>query len=142
MILGRRDDRVKLEVVEKCKHRDVLTVEGIVFGMEVRIVLVYFDSSKEKKGKDFDRNREIQGEVERMIRGNTKKGLLVMGDFNAHLGILEDRREDVNGMMVMEWLDKFDLVLMNADAKCEGVYTWRRGEQKSAIDFILMNVCV
>ena len=39
----------------------------------------------------------------------------------------------------MDWLERFDVVLMNADDKCEGVYTWKRGNQRSAIDFILVN---
>ena len=62
-----------------------------------------------------------------------------MGDFDAHLRILEKRKEDVNGRMVLDWLERFDVVLMNADDKCEGVYTWKRGNQRSAIDFILVN---
>ena len=142
MIVGKEDRRVELEEVKGCSHRDVLTVEGRVFGLDVRIILVYFDSSKEREGKDFDRNRDIQAQVERMIKGNKRKGLIVLGDFNGHLGLLEDRRDDINGEMVMKWLDEFDLILMNADEKCEGVYTWSRGDQRSAIDFMLVNECV
>ena len=123
MIVGKEDRRVVLEEVKGCSHRDVLTVEGRVFGLDVRIILVYFDSSKEREGKDYDRNRDIQAQVERMVKDNKRKGLIVLGDFNGHLGLLEDRRDDINGEMVMKWLDEFDLILMNADEKCEGVYT-------------------
>ena len=57
----------------------------------------------------------------------------MLGDFNAHLELLEDRKEDINGEMVLRWLDEYDLILMNADEKCEGVYTWSRGYQKSGM---------
>ena len=34
-----------------------------------------------------------------------------------------------------------DLILLNIDSRCEGTYTWQRGEQKSAIDLIMVNQC-
>ena len=95
-----------------------------MFGLDVRIILVYFDSAKEREGKDFDKNRDIQAQVERMVKDNKRRGLIVIGDFNAHLGLFKDRKEDINREMVMRWLDEYDLILMNADEKCEGVYTW------------------
>ena len=57
MIVGKEDRRVELEEVSECSHRDVLTEEGRVFGLDVRIILVYFDSSNEREWKDFDKNR-------------------------------------------------------------------------------------
>ena len=68
-----------------------------------------------------------------MVKDDKRREVIVIGDFNAHLRLLEDRKEDINGEMVMRWLDEYDLILMNADEKCEGVYTWSRGDQKSAM---------
>merc|ERR1712128_200658 len=44
-----------------------------------------------------------------------------------------------NGKMIKKWLNKYDLVLMNGDIKCKGTYTRTLGEQKSAIDMVIMN---
>merc|ERR1739840_78220 len=68
-----------------------------------------------------------------------KEGMVILGDFNGHLDILEDRKEDENGKMVMEWISTYGLILLNAEEICSGKYTWSRGEQKSAIDFVLVN---
>ena len=32
-----------------------------------------------------------------------------------------------------------NMILLNDTDKCDGTYTWSRGEQKSAIDFVLVN---
>ena len=71
-----------------------------------------------------------------MVRDNGKKRLIVLGVYNAHLGLLEDRRDDENEEMVMECLEKFDLVLMNADEKFKGFFTSRRRKQNTEIDFM------
>ena len=43
----------------------------------------------------------LRREVEERIENNRSKGLVVLGDMNGHLEILEDRREDINGRMIM-----------------------------------------
>ena len=53
--------------------------------------------------------------------------------------MLEDKKEDVNGKMVKRWIEEFDLMLMNADDKCKGTYTWSARGQRSAIDMVFVN---
>ena len=82
----------------------------------------------------------MEKEIKSLIEGNSWRGLMVLGDFNGHLKILEnDRLEDANGSMVTRFMDEFNLQLMNADERCRGVYTWGRHNQKSAIDMILVD---
>ena len=69
---------------------------------------------------------------------------MILGDMNAHLELLEDRKKDINGEMIREWMNEEDLILLNGEEKCTGVYTWGRylgedREQKSAIDMVLVN---
>merc|ERR1712106_1207774 len=64
---------------------------------------------------------------------------MILGDFNAHLEELDGKKEDENGKMIKKWLNDYDLVLMNGDIKCKGTYTRTLGEQKSAIDMVIMN---
>merc|ERR1711989_115834 len=48
---------------------------------------------------------------------------------------------DHNGKMIHEWLNEYDLILLNYDDKCVGEVTWRRpnGSQESTVDYILVN---
>ena len=78
-------------------------------------------------------------EVRDMIDRNKSEGLIVLGDFNAHLHMLEDRKEDANGDMILQLIEDYDLTLLNADERCEGVYTWQARGQRSAIDMIMVN---
>ena len=65
---------------------------------------MYFDSNKGEKGRS--RNEEIRREVESKIKKNNSECLLILGDLNAHLTLLEDRKEDTNGKMVRKWIEE------------------------------------
>ena len=41
--------------------------------------------------------------------------------------------------MVIDWINDFNLILINGDERCVGQLTWSRQNQKSTIDFVLMN---
>ena len=49
---------IKLEEIET-KSNDILAVAGKVNNTRCRIVLCYFDCTKQLKGRDFKRNRDI-----------------------------------------------------------------------------------
>ena len=65
-ILGRVDQKVRLYKLEG-KNNDILEIEGVIFGLKVKIILVYFDCSKNKSGEDFEHKRNMEREVRRMI---------------------------------------------------------------------------
>ena len=50
--------------------------------------------------------------------------------------MLENRKEDPNGEMVLKFLEDYDLTLLNADERCEGTYTWHERGQMSDIDMV------
>ena len=54
---------VKLEELETMSN-DILALEGKINNIKCRIVLCYFDCTKLLHGKDFERNRYIQKQVE------------------------------------------------------------------------------
>ena len=135
-IMMKKHKQVSFEK-RKSVCKDILEIEGRCFGMRIKIILVYFDSNKGGDGRC--RNEVIRKEVESKIKKNESECLLVLGDLNAHSSLLEDKREDVNGKMVKEWIEKFDLTLMNADDKCKGTYTWSARGQRSAIDMVFVN---
>ena len=132
-----KDEQIILEE-KKSRSSDILEVEGKCYGKEVKIILVYFDANRNAIGKE--RNQKIKEELEQKIGNSEDKGLMILGDFNGHLELLEkERRTDENGRTVLSWLGNYNLTLLNADEKCDGTYTRTRGNQKSAIDWVLMN---
>ncbi|CAL4079479.1 unnamed protein product, partial [Meganyctiphanes norvegica] len=123
---------------KRSESREILEIEGKCFGITLKIILVYFDVDKGEIGRQ--NNEEIRKEIEEKIRNNKSKGLIILGDFNAHLEMIEpERKDDFNGKMIIEWVEKYNLILLNTDEKCIGKYTRSRGVQKSAIDMVLVN---
>ena len=87
---------------------------------------------------DALRNKDMKKEIEEII-DSYENEFLILGDFNGHIEGLGYQREDKIGRMIKDWIGKFCLQLMNGDEKCEGTITWRRNEQYSAIDMVLVN---
>ena len=138
-MIGRKDRRVDWKKVKEGRCKDIMILEGRCFGMGIRLILAYFDVGKTKTGDDAERNRKIRADIEKAIEENTNEGLMVLGDFNAHLKRLDGRRTDENGRMVLEWIDKLNLILLNGDEKCKGTYTRVVGNTKTAIDMVMVN---
>ena len=67
--------------------------------------------------------------------------LVILGDINARITILEPSIEtDINGKMIEEWVTGKDIVHLNRSAKCNGIYTFGRPEnRRSAVDHIIVN---
>ena len=101
LMLGYKKDRnIKLEEIET-EHKDVLAVEGTVRNRKIRIILVYFDSTKKKSGKDFERNRKIQRIVEKLMDMEPKTAMLCLENINGRLTKLEPHiMTDYNGDMI------------------------------------------
>ena len=89
-----------------------------------------------EKGK---KETKIRAELERKLESiDEQEALIIVGDFNCHLGFLGYQEENENGT-TMEFINGNNLILLNSDEKCQGTYTWGRGNQKSAIDLVIVN---
>ena len=135
-VLIPRMSRIKLKEVVNT-NKELLELEGTMFGIGIKLIIVYFDANKNQKGKD--RNVILKEIIERKIERNRKEGLIVMGDFNGHIKSIDGRDTDKNGKMILEWMENYELILLNMDEKCEGVFTRIRGEQKTTIDYVMVN---
>ena len=130
---------IKLEEVETGSN-DILAVEGKINNTRARIVLCYFDCTKQLNGKDYERNRTIQNKVENLMGVDPNTALLVLGDMNGRLVELEPTiKSDANGEMIKSWTDKGDLYHLNAMDTCIGKYTFESQNGRSAIDHMLTN---
>ena len=62
-----------------------------------------------------------------------------MGDFNGHLGFIRAQELNYNGQIVLQTMERYNLVLLNGAEECEGTNTREQGGHRSAIDFMLVN---
>lgn len=120
-------------------HSDVLHVAIQVAREVLHIVLVYFSVVSNQEHKV--RNETIKKEVEKIIAKvkEEHEAIMILGDFNEHIGSLGKQREDENGRTVLEWINEYGMILLNLDEGCNGLFTWQRREQRSVIDFVMVN---
>ena len=116
-------------------------LEGEIYNVKVKIVLVYFNCCKLVAGRRYEENRKIQQEVEKHMQVEEDVRLIILGDMNARLKLLEPNIEtDPKGSMIEEWVTGKDLVHLNRSEKCIGNYTFGRQEgRRSAIDHVIVN---
>ena len=123
------------------RSTEILHVEGEIGKEQIRIVLVYMKTGNDNETKKH--NKKIIEEIGQIIEEKEiqQKATIVIGDFSGHQGYLGNQEENMNGKLINKMIQEEDLILLNIDSRCKGTYTWQRGEQKSAIDLIMVNQC-
>ena len=134
------DEKVRLEKLNT-ESEDILVVEGEIYNERIKIILLYFNCGKLMAGRRYEENRKMQREIERHMIIEDEVNLIILGDMNARLTILEPSIEtDANGQMIEEWVGNMDLIHLNRSEKCVGRYTFGKPEgRKSAIDHVIIN---
>ena len=127
MILYREEEKMELKI-EKSRSKDILDMKGNVMNKSVRLILAYLDCGIGNEAKV--RNKLIIEEIENKLENTHEEAVMVLVDFNAHMGYLGYQIENENGRIVKELLNRQSLILLNSEEKCKGTYTWQRGEQK------------
>lgn len=129
------------EAVELNKHAESLKVEGRIITHSITIgprtiyiTIVY----NKPEGRNIDKRKKFYKELKRIggIMKDKKAEWIIMGDFNAHIGILGEQVRS-NGDMLLDWVIEYDLNIKNLDI--EPIETWRQGLTRSTIDYIIMN---
>ena len=138
MIIYRSIDDIFLEKIENANN-DILITEGNIGNFEIMIIITYFRTGNTIEIEDY--NKKLRCEIEFHVKkGEAKESnIIILGDFNGHLGYLGYQEENRNGKIINEMIENNDLILLNIDIECEGVYTWERGSVRSAIDLAIVN---
>ena len=69
----------------------------------------------------------------------TPEKCMVLGDFNGHVGYLGPDPTNKNGEILLDFIDKNNLIMLNGHADCKGEITWEQRNRKSVIDYIIDN---
>ena len=117
-----------------CGDCDVMRAELSIGSLALNIFLVYLDGREEQRAERTYGALEI--EIQNLRETDPR---IILGDFNSHVGFLGEQRLNKKGTKLLNFVDRFNLILLNGDERCLGEYTWMEGEQKSAIDFVLTN---
>ena len=87
-------------------------------------------------------NTEKQFEgMQEEIASLQQKGfsIVLMGDFNAHIGLGEEQSPNKNGQKLLNVVWACDLRVGNELPECKGRWTWESGEKRSVVDYILVS---
>ena len=138
MILHRKDENIEFNKINS-GHKDILAIKGVCYKQKMRIVLVYFGVKKNNPETD-KANKEMMNKVVKIMeKGDEDEAQIILGDFNAHTGTVGYQNPDHNGKLLHNMANEHDMIILNYDDKCKGEVTWKRGNRKSSIDFIVVN---
>ena len=98
------------------------------------MILVYMDVQEEA------RNIRIRNRVREVVEQiDVDENLILLEDFNAHLGFFGPQKLDRNGKVVVDLMEACNLILLNGNDRCEGQITRSIREERSSIGFVLVN---
>lgn len=125
-------DEAIFKVVEiETKSTEILPLKVICGGYKFLLMIIYWDV------KDTNRNITIKKEMQRIMT-NQEMEVIIIGDFNAHLQEF-DGRTNQNTRIMRELIESEGLIILNGTAKAKGNFTWKRGDQETTIDFVLVS---
>ena len=141
-LLYRKDKNLRIEEIDvgNCESsEDVLALRvecknkcGKLESMIV--IVVYMTVEGERAVRE---NTAKYAVVRKVMNEHRDERMIVMGDMNAHIGLLGERMNR-NGEMLAEFVDEMNLENLN-ETLAEGRVTWRARNQESAIDYMLVN---
>ena len=159
MILHHSDSIYDMKM-EETIHQDMLTIRGQFKGLKASIILVYLSIIRGEEEKQ--NNQMIKKEIKKQIlKRDDDEAVFLLGDFNGHTGTIGEQQQNYNGKLLMDLIIECNLTMLNDTDKCTGIdsirqylapdsistnlislkyiLTWSRGDQKSTINFVLVN---
>ena len=72
---------------------------------------------------DNGRNNRIYKDLKNIKINMSTENLLIVGDFNGHIGSLGPQPLNANGKKMLKFVDEQDLNILNLDPRCAGEIT-------------------
>ena len=140
--LHRKESNLKVEELDvgsSAMSEDILVLRVECVGKHDRhesfvVAVVYMTVEGERAVRENGMKYDV---LRRLVRRFAGEKVMIMGDMNAHLGMLGERINR-NGEMLAEFIDEMSLENLN-ETVAEGRVTWNARNQESAIDYVLVN---
>ena len=138
IMVERRIDIVEVSMGNGEEQEDLMAVKLIGEGDEgkdITVIVAYM--SIERGIREREINIKKYEAVKRTIRECSGE-IVVMGDFNGHIGLLGERI-NMNGQLLLDFSEETNLEIINM-TRLDGKATWKgRDGVRSAIDYFLGN---
>ena len=136
---------VGMLVRKELQSRLLCQREGVVWmelklreGRKVAAVGVMYANPEGVRTADTeDQFEEVQEEVGRLQEEGYE--VIVMGDFNAHIGLGTEQQPNRNGRRLLNLVWDGELIIGNELPQCQGRWTWECEQKRSVIDYILFS---
>ena len=128
----------EIDVGNDIKHEDILAVliEYKNGKKSDRLLIIICYMTVEGPEAKDDNSKKFNC-VKNVMDRYTKEKIVIMGDMNAHIGILGEKINN-NGKRLLEFTENQNLEILNSTI-ARGKVTWSSGNSKSAIDYVLSN---
>ena len=131
MILKKKDSNIEIEKIRD-GHPDILLAQCKVGNLEFILAVTYISCNPKENSKIYEA-------IDKILNKYEEKPIMLIGDMNAHTNIIVKDKMNKNGEKLVEWLNKYNLLLLNNDINCKGKYTWEARNSKSIIDYAIIN---
>ena len=124
----------EIEILQiQTKNTDIMHLSVKTGNLNCHLIVIYFSLS------DLEKQVSMKAELNELIEKLKDQSLTIVGHMNGHVGFLGEQALDKNGQMIIDCLEKDNLILLNDEIKCDGFYTWQRQHQRSVIDYAICN---
>ncbi|KAH7980847.1 hypothetical protein HPB49_019628 [Dermacentor silvarum] len=106
---------------------------GSILGMPVIMAVLYLSVDR---GQNVENQDIIQCIAEHVGCWGSNREVLVMGDFNGHVQLI-DGYQDRNGGLMLQLAERLSLEVANLRPDCIGETTWSARNSRSCIDYAL-----
>ena len=125
----------EIDVGSDMKHEDVLALLIEYNKFDKYLIIVSYMTVEGPEAKD-DNTKKFNC-IKNIIERYPKQKIILMGDMNAHIGILGEKINN-NGKRLLDFAENQNLEILNSTI-ARGKVTWTSGNSKSAIDYVLTN---
>ena len=132
LTIWRKSQSIKIDMI-KSSSPDFMICTVSINQISFILLVIYAATN------DVSRNDVLYKEIFSFMMKYEDEKMLIIGDFNGHIGLLGKQKIDKNGRRVLDLADRFNLSILNLDDKCVGDITWSQRGMESVIDFALIN---
>ena len=98
----------------------MLNVIAIIGNSKCKIILTYLATS------DQQRNLSFKESIRKTFIKDIHLPTLLLGDLNGHLGFIGVQKLNATRKIMLEIMEQYNLMLLNADNRCHRQTTWSR----------------